>query len=143
MAGVFALVVLLTGCASGSPAPAAALVGTSWTVTSIAKEDTTATPPTMVFGADSSISGTTGCNQYTGSYETDGAKITIGSIASTAMACVDPDVSAQAADFLAALGGAVSWEIQPDGKLEIRAPSAITDLKGTADIVAVPAGATD
>jgi len=121
-------------------APSTTLSGTSWVVTSIAKVSTIVTRPTMVFGADGSITGTTGCNRYSGTYETDGAKLTIGSVSSTAMACADPDASAQEADFTAALSGAVSWDIRPDGDLEVKAPSAITDMKGTGDILASPAG---
>ena len=48
------------------------------------------------------------------------------------MACADPVIDAQAADFAAALNGAASWLVRPDGDLEIQAPTAILAVKGDA-----------
>ncbi|MBM3658199.1 MAG: META domain-containing protein [Actinobacteria bacterium] len=49
------------------------------------------------------ISGNSGCNQYSGPYEVDDTKITIGPLASTLRACADPAVDQQEREYLAAL----------------------------------------
>lgn len=49
------------------------------------------------------ISGNSGCNQFSGSYEVDGTKIAIGPLASTLRACADPAVDQQSTEYLAAL----------------------------------------
>ena len=119
---------LLGACGSSS---SATLPGTAWTVTDIAGRATVATaPPTIIFGTDGTVSGTTGCNQYNGTYTTDGDKLTVGPLATTRMAC-DDAINVQEAAFTEAFSGATSWSIKSDGSLEI---------KGTSDILGSPAG---
>jgi heat shock protein HslJ len=48
-------------------------------------------PVTAIFKEDGTLSGSGGCNSYTGSWETDENSIEIGPLASTAMACAEPD----------------------------------------------------
>ncbi len=106
--------------------------GTSWTVVTI--NGGPAVPdarPTMVFEFDGSLSGTGGCNQYSGSFRTDGDRITVRDLASTMMAC-EAGVMAQEQAFSAALGGATTWHLTEQGDLE---------LDGSGRIVAQPAGA--
>lgn len=106
--------------------------GTSWTVVTI--NGGPAAPdarPTMVFAFDGSLSGSGGCNQYTGSFRTDGDRITVGDLASTRMAC-EAALMAQEAAFSAALGGATTWSLTEQGDLE---------LDGSGRIVAQPAAA--
>ena len=134
------LAAVIVACGAGTTSPAVGLAGTSWVVTEVGDDDTDEPRPTMTFAADGTVSGTSGCNQYSGSYEVDGGKLTITAMAATAMACADPVIDAQAADFSAALNGAASWAIRPDGDLEILAPTAILAVKGTPGIVATPAG---
>jgi len=80
----------------------------------------TGTSLTAEFGKDGSLSGTSGCNNYSGSYTLDGDKIKIGPLASTMMACTDPEgVMEQEAQYLAALQMAESYQVE--GKvLELR-----------------------
>ena len=47
---------------------------------------------TLVFAEDGNLTGSSGCNTYNSSYEINGDKITIGPIASTMMACTEPDM---------------------------------------------------
>jgi heat shock protein HslJ len=105
------------------------LAGTGWTVISIDGTQTIPmTPPEMTFGADGTISGSGGCNEYSGRFQTDGDKIQIGEVLSTMMLCEGPG-SAQEAAFLAGLRGATNWRPTPEGNLEI---------SGAAVIVAEP-----
>ena len=93
------------------------LSGTSWEVTGYnngkqavvsALADTSLT---AVFGEDGNLSGSSGCNTYVGSYEVDGAAITIGPLASTMMAC-EQDVMDQETQFLAALQSAATYQVE-------------------------------
>ena len=75
---------------------------------------------TAEFGSDGTLSGNSGCNTYNGSYKVDGKQITIGPLASTRMACGEPEgVMEQEAQYLAALQTAVTYQIEGNG-LELR-----------------------
>ena len=105
------------------------LAFTSWTVTSIAGTSTIAeAPPTMAFDPAGTVAGTDGCNQYNGTFHTDGGSIQVGPLATTRMAC-DPARNAQATAFGAAFSGATAWRLLESGDLE---------LTGHGDILASP-----
>jgi heat shock protein HslJ len=100
------------------------LTGTTWSATGINNgkqavvslvADTTVT---AVFGEDGTITGSAGCNTYNGTYEVSGTDLTIGTLATTMMAC-EPDVSTQEADYLAALARVTTYSISGD-QLELR-----------------------
>lgn len=117
---------------SGSAAPAG-IVGPTWLVSTIGGSDTvTGSQPTMTFGADGRIEGTGGCNSYGGPYKLDGAAIDVGELASTMMLCTDQSIGAQETAFFAALGGAQTWHVDPNGDVV---------LGGSSEIVAKPAPA--
>jgi heat shock protein HslJ len=122
------IVLVVAACLTRSSSTT--LPGTSWTVTSIGGIATTGTQPTLVFGADGTVSGTTSCNEYTGQVTIDGDRITITQTSSTMRACAENAANAQEAAFTAALEGARTWGIASDGSLEIN---------GAADIVATVA----
>jgi heat shock protein HslJ len=95
------------------------LAGTSWQVTNYNNgreavvgvlADTTLT---INFGASGSINGSGGCNNFMGSYESDGqGAIAIGPLASTMMACPEPEgAMAQEMEFLAALQSAATYSM--------------------------------
>jgi heat shock protein HslJ len=65
---------------------------------------------TALFGPDGSVSGSAGCNTFTGTYTVDGDKLTIGPLASTRKFCSPDEVMTQEADYLAALGSSVSFQ---------------------------------
>jgi heat shock protein HslJ len=68
------------------------------------------TPVIITFGPDGIVSGTAGCNQFSGGYGVEGRDITIGPLMSTKMACAD-DLMAQEAAVIAALEGAATWSV--------------------------------
>lgn len=80
----------------------------------------------MTFASDGTVSGTTGCNTYSGSYKLDGGSIKVGMLAMTLMLCDSPAGALEPA-FAAALQGATTWAIAADGNLT---------LSGAGDIVA-------
>ena len=128
---VATLVLAACGSSAASSAPdPAAIPGTSWTVSSIGGVATVGeSQPTITFGADGQLNGTTGCNNYFGPYKLDGGSIEIGLLGSTLMLCEGP-VGAQEVAFMAALPKATAWSIGSDGNLT---------LTGAADIIASPA----
>ncbi|MCA1749111.1 MAG: META domain-containing protein [Parasphingopyxis sp.] len=104
-----------TGCGGDT---ASLVTGPPWQVTSV--DDTSVAGSlgmTVRFAEDGSISGYTGCNRYTGSYEAGGEGISTGPIAATRRACLDPSANRMESEFLTALGGLRSFSIEDDGSL--------------------------
>ena len=110
------LTAFTAGCAlRGADDAGRPLEDTSWAVTSIAGAPTLPEArPTLTFAADGTVSGSSGCNQYSGAYRRDGGAISFGGISSTLMGC-DGERGRQETAFLAALNGATTWRIGPDG----------------------------
>ena len=73
----------------------------------------------IAFGDDGTVTGSSGCNTFSGTYSADGAIIEIGPLASTQKMCVAEEVMEQEAQFLAALGNASMYEIRGD-RLQLR-----------------------
>ena len=144
--------VLTLADASGAPvlvfrAQPSELAGTSWQITAYNNGRQAVTSPilgtslTLVFGADGSLTGSAGCNNFMTSYTVTGGEIAVEPPASTRMMCVEPEgIMEQEAEFLAALASAATYTIRGD-MLEFRtaddaialhaAPLAATALEGT------------
>ena len=74
---------------------------------------------TAIFDGEQ-VAGTSGCNNYFGSYQADGESINIGPLANTEMACMEPErVMEQEQLYLAALQTASTYRIDGD-RLEMR-----------------------
>ena len=124
------VVAMLAGCSLiGDDTANGGLGNTSWTVVSIAGQPTPPDArPTMTFAPGGTVSGSGGCNQYTGSFHTDGDRITVGPVSSTLMGCEGERGQVEAA-FLSGLQGATTWRQGGDGNLV---------LEGAGEIVAQP-----
>ena len=103
-----------------------ALAGTSWNVTGVnngkqaVASVISGTNLTMAFGAGGQVSGSAGCNDYAGSYETNDDQIKIGPLATTRKMCGEPEgVMEQEANLLKALQNAAKFKVTGN-KLEIR-----------------------
>ena len=67
---------------------------------------------TANFGEDGELSGSAGCNEYFGPYETDGEKISMGPFGTGRMACQGPEgIMDQENQYLAALETADTYKI--------------------------------
>ena len=67
---------------------------------------------TATFAEDGTLSGSSGCNTYSGTYTIDGNRIEIGQLGSTLAACEEPEgIMDQEAAYLEALSTAVSFEV--------------------------------
>ena len=109
-----------------TPIEPASLVGTNWLLTSYnngkggMQSAIIGTEISANFSEDGAISGSGGCNNYNASYEATEETIGIGMIASTEMACMDPEgVMDQETQYLASLQNAAVYTIRDD-RLEIR-----------------------
>ncbi len=103
-----------------------ALAGTRWVATAVNNGRggvVSALPGVEVsamFGDDGRVTGSGGCNRFFGPCALDGEAVSIGPLASTRMACLEPQgVGEQETAFLAALERAVSWSIR-EGRLQLR-----------------------
>jgi heat shock protein HslJ/uncharacterized lipoprotein YbaY len=67
---------------------------------------------TANFGEDGQLTGNASCNDYFGSYETDGENISMGPFGTTRMACQEPEgIMQQESEYLAALETAATYKI--------------------------------
>ncbi len=106
-----------------------ALAGTAWEVISYnnGKQAVTSvlngTTLTSEFGKDGTLSGSSGCNTYGGSYKVDGNQISIGRLASTKMYCMEPaGVMEQETQFLLALEFSATYSVEGNS-LVLRTPT--------------------
>jgi heat shock protein HslJ len=99
------------------PAP---LVGPLWQLSSFVDKETARsvlaeTEITATFDEEGSLGGSSGCNNYSTTYEVSGDQISIsGPIASTMMMCPAPGVMDQESEYLAALEMVSSYTIEAE-----------------------------
>ena len=92
------------------PLVAASLLDTEWVVTGYRVGDgvrslVADSEVTLMFAEDGTVSGTTGCNRYHGSYVLDADELSIGPLATTRMMCA-PELMEQEMAFLGSLPSA-------------------------------------
>ena len=96
----------LEGC-GGKILPPDTLAGTSWTFVSIGGTRVAADRPTSLQFDGRRLSGSAGCNRFSGSYMVEDNVLTAGQIAGTLMACPGPAMEQERAffDLMAAPAG--------------------------------------
>jgi heat shock protein HslJ len=115
-----------------STSPTVSLVDTSWTVATINGGAVIPNaPPTIAFSSDKRVSGTTGCNQYSALFSTEGNRITIGALTATEIGCEGAH-AAQEGAFLKGLDGAATWQVTEGAALEIGGAATIVAEAGIA-----------
>ena len=92
------------------------LIGTTWYLVELNGAGTIPMTgegrPHLIFEDESRLSGSGGCNRFSGPYVMDGARIRrAGPFISTEMACAQRELNAQEVAFLNALGLVVHYEI--------------------------------
>jgi len=113
------------------------ITGTSWTVTSynngrqavVGVLENTAL--TIEFGENGRVTGSAGCNRFTGTYAVSGADVTISGVAATRKMCATPEtIMEQEAAFLKAL--TMGTRARIDGaRLELRNADGALALSAT------------
>ena len=115
--GMFLLV--LGACAVAAPGTGDALDGTSWELVSYGETKPIPGTTITVTFEDGEMRGSAGCNTYFGSYQVDGAKIRVGDMAMTEMACLEPEgAMEQEQVFAEYMRNAQSFRLA-DGQLQI------------------------
>jgi heat shock protein HslJ len=108
---------------STAPVAAVAWENAEWTLESFGNADrpqpvSPGTQITVLFNnSNGTVSGSAGCNTYSGGYKLDGDRLSISPLAVTLMACEQP-VMDQEAEYLKALQAVQSSRVQ-EGKLQI------------------------
>jgi heat shock protein HslJ len=107
------VVAAATGASAGARvAEVSALTGKVWVLAALGgKAPLKGTELTSEFGAKLRVSGSAGCNRYTGAYKVSRNSIRISALATTKKACAAP-IERQEAAFLKALTGARSFAIR-------------------------------
>ncbi|MDQ3027977.1 MAG: META domain-containing protein [Pseudomonadota bacterium] len=115
----------LTACAATvAPGPAvntaapASLVGTRWV--GVAEGADPRTLPRLEFVREGRVTGYTGCNMMSGTYQVEAGEIRMGPIVATKRMCMGPEGEVERR-FLAATGGRV---LREGGKLVFSGPGA-------------------
>jgi len=117
---------VIAAAAEGSPdarnAGSSALTGRVWVLATIAgKAPLRGTDVTAAFTASGRVSGSAGCNRFTGTYKASGTTLRISPLATTQMACARP-IALQERAFLKALSAARSFAVRR-GTLTLRSAS--------------------
>jgi heat shock protein HslJ len=104
------LVFFAAGCGGDDGTDASQLEGTPWVLTSGRDITLPASVAPSALFEDGTVSGSTGCNQFTGPYSLDGDSLEIGDLATTLMACEPPRDATERA-YVDALGLVSTWEV--------------------------------
>src|SRR5262245_22568591 len=127
-----------------APSDAPDLVNTVWTLSSVVIDGTetpSAATASLEFAEAGAMSGSTGCNQFSGSYEQLNEELTIEPGPMTLAACVDPAVDAQEKAIIAMLPNVATVASGSDGSLILQNSdgdtlatytSGLSSLEGTA-----------
>jgi heat shock protein HslJ len=120
---LFVFAMLLSACAGSNTND---LAGTVWELTAFDESSPIeGTVLTIEFEEDQ-VSGNTGCNLFSGSYEVDGDAISFGALAWTERGCMDPaGVMEQERRYMELLGAVKSFELE-GGELRL-----FTDSQGS------------
>jgi heat shock protein HslJ len=118
VAPLAALLVLVAagGCGGDDEAASdpSAVEGVPWVLVSgVDVDGWEDAPPSISFGEDGTASGSSGCNQWGGSYTFDGDTLELGEIAMTSMGCPPPADEVERA-YMDALQQANRWRLEEE-----------------------------
>jgi heat shock protein HslJ len=106
---------ILTACTSSGSQQRGDLTGKVWALTELmGKLPVAGTGISAQFTADGKVSGSAGCNRYTGTYTVSGNRITFSSSMALTMMMCEPAIMEQESAYLKALGEAKTFAIKGD-----------------------------
>ena len=112
--GIF-LGMIATSCAALNPAGENKLNGTEWQLIYIRKSAPIAGRAITISFENGQVHGSSGCNSYFGEYKINGNEISFGPLASTEMACMDPEgIMNQEQEYLTFLSEVVTFSVEGD-----------------------------
>jgi heat shock protein HslJ len=119
-----AAALVLPMSATRAQGASAAIEGTAWLVEDIAGRGVIDRAQTTIsFDTPGRVSGSTGCNRYTGVATLEGEALRFGQLARTQRACV-PALMDQEQKFLAAMDAVRSYSVSANGWLRLRGANA-------------------
>ncbi len=102
-------------CSALNPAAANEINSTEWQLLYIRKSTPITDRPITISFEDGQVNGSSGCNSYFGEYKINGNEISFGPLASTEMACLDPEgIMDQEYEYLTFLSEVVTYSIEGD-----------------------------
>jgi heat shock protein HslJ len=113
-AAIGGVLALAAGCSTsgiGGSAPGASLTDTSWQLAELGGQP--AGKQSLKFDSSKGIvSGSGGCNNFTGAYQWSGKSLKMGPLASTRRACMDEASGKQENAYLQALDATRTWKVE-------------------------------
>jgi len=115
-------ILALAACQGADSAASDPLDGTSWVLMAYRKTSPISGTTITATFEDGQVRGSAGCNSYSGSYQVSGDTITVGAVAITEMACLEPEgVMEQELLFVEFLTDAQTFRLA-DGQLQTFRP---------------------
>ena len=115
---VFAVIVLIANAVGGGEG-AGKIEGGTWTLVTLAGQPVLEGTKITARFASGEVSGSAGCNNYSGSYERSGSQLTVGLLITQMMECPEPEgVMEQEYQYQGLLQSAASYRTT-GGQLEI------------------------
>jgi len=106
---------IISSCSVFGGTPPDELDGTKWDLLFIRKSAPISNRKITLQFEDGQVRGSSGCNTYFGEYQLKGNDISFGQLASTEMACLDPDgIMEQEQDYLSFLSEVVAYSVESD-----------------------------
>jgi heat shock protein HslJ len=114
------------------------ITGTEWALTTVRTADAVMSSaalenaaPTLVLAEDGQVSGSTGCNRFTGTAQVGDGTLAFGPLATTRAACIDPELTEIENHVLAVLSGETTYVV--DGtEMTLTASNGVDGLGYTA-----------
>ncbi|NGP04088.1 META domain-containing protein [Rhodococcus sp. 14C212] len=114
------------------------VVDTHWVLTELVTADAVSTSraledaaPTLTVAGDGTVSGSTGCNRFTGTATVADTVVTFGPLATTRAACPDPELARIESAVLGVLSGEVRYAVE-GAAMRLTAADGVTGLGYTA-----------
>lgn len=106
------------GC-GGAVIPPAKLAGTNWTIMSVGDAPAAGDRPGTLAFTENRLSGSSGCNRFSGTYAQTGERLSISPVMSTKMACLGSAME-QESKLFGILGGEVTVSFRDGDTLVIK-----------------------
>lgn len=118
---------VVAGCAVTSRVATMDLPGSTWELVAMDGEAVAGDAvPTLAFDEHGAVSGSTGCNTFSGDVAIRGSELSFGPLVTTRMACADPAANAREQAFLSAMQGVTGYTLDDVGRLVLRGGPELT-----------------
>ena len=124
---ILVTVLVVAGCAVTTRVATMDLPGSTWELVAMDGEAPAGdAAPTLAFDEQGAVSGSTGCNTFSGEVAIDGNDLSFGPLVTTRMACADPAANAQEEAFLSAMERVSAYTVDEQGRLVLQGGPELT-----------------